>query len=180
MNTEYRQVADFPNYKLGSDGTLWSKYRWPSHYERTTNDALGDEWYQVKMAPKQDTGYITVCLYNESRRRYVRVHCLMLETFVGKRPERFEACHWNGNRLDNRIENLRWDTRRNNQLDKYRHGTIATGERNPMSKLTNADVIEIRRTCNAGERCNIVAKRFGVKTETVSNIVNRKTWRHIA
>jgi len=51
------------------------------------------------------------------------VHRLVLEAFVGPCPQGLEACHNNGNRYDNRLENLRWDTASNNQRDKRRHGT---------------------------------------------------------
>lgn len=50
------------------------------------------------------------------------VHRLVLETFVGPCPEGMEACHWNDVPGDNRLENLRWDTRRANSLDRQRNG----------------------------------------------------------
>lgn len=51
------------------------------------------------------------------------VHRLVLEAFVGPCPPGMETCHGNGNRLDNRLNNLRWDTSSNNERDKLQHGT---------------------------------------------------------
>lgn len=51
------------------------------------------------------------------------VHRLVLEAFVGPCPPGMETCHNNGDRFDNRLENLRWDTPSNNGRDKAKHGT---------------------------------------------------------
>ena len=50
------------------------------------------------------------------------VHVLVLEAFVGPRPPGLIACHNNGDGLDNRVENLRWDTRSANGIDAVLHG----------------------------------------------------------
>lgn len=52
-----------------------------------------------------------------------RVHRLVLEAFVGPCPEGMECCHGPGGPSDNRLENLRWDTRVENARDQVRHGT---------------------------------------------------------
>lgn len=57
------------------------------------------------------------------------VHKLVLLAFVGPAPDKHECCHNNGNPADNRLENLRWGTRRENILDAVRHGTWMTPER---------------------------------------------------
>lgn len=49
------------------------------------------------------------------------VHTLVLEAFVGPRPDGFDGCHNDGNPENNRVENLRWDTRSANQQDRARH-----------------------------------------------------------
>ena len=51
------------------------------------------------------------------------VHTLVLEHFVCPRPEGMEACHNDGNGMNNHIDNLRWDTHKNNMQDQLRHGT---------------------------------------------------------
>jgi hypothetical protein len=45
--------------------------------------------------------------------------------FVGPAPEGMEGCHYNGDPTDNRLENLRWDTRKANVADAIRHGTFS-------------------------------------------------------
>lgn len=49
--------------------------------------------------------------------RRVFVHRLVLDAFVGPCPDGMEGCHNNGNPADNRVENLRWDTRSANVID---------------------------------------------------------------
>lgn len=53
----------------------------------------------------------------------VLVHRLVLIAFVGAPEQGMEACHNNGVRTDNKLENLRWDTRSANQMDRRKHGT---------------------------------------------------------
>lgn len=51
------------------------------------------------------------------------IHRLVMLVFVGPCPEGQEVCHKNGNGVDNRLSNLRYGTRSQNQLDRVRHGT---------------------------------------------------------
>lgn len=52
-----------------------------------------------------------------------RIHNLVLEAFVGPRPEGMVACHNNGRRDDLRASNLRWDSQSANLFDAVKHGT---------------------------------------------------------
>jgi hypothetical protein len=54
-------------------------------------------------------------------RRHVRIHTLVLETFIGPRPDDMEACHWDGVKVNVKLDNLRWDTRSANRHDARRH-----------------------------------------------------------
>ena len=57
-----------------------------------------------------------------------------------------EICHLDGDRSNNRLDNLRYDTRKNNHADKWKHGTMARGELCGHSKLKESDILEIRRS----------------------------------
>lgn len=63
-------------------------------------------------------GYVIHLIKGRQR----RAHHLVLEAFVGPRPEGLECLHDNDDPADNRLENLRWGTRRENTLDKVRNG----------------------------------------------------------
>lgn len=55
------------------------------------------------------------------------IHSVILETFVGPPPEGMECCHGPGGAQDNRLVNLRWDTRKENAADYHRRGFTQRG-----------------------------------------------------
>lgn len=70
-----------------------------------------------------DSGYSRITLTGKGNPRKFLVHRLVLESFVEKCPRDMEACHANGVPDDNRLQNLRWDTKSANNNDRVRHGT---------------------------------------------------------
>ncbi len=52
------------------------------------------------------------------------VHRLMLETFVGPRPEGYICRHLDGDPTNNHLSNLCWGTPRENYDDTIRHGRL--------------------------------------------------------
>lgn len=119
-----------------------------------------------------------VQLYN-GKRRPCLVHRLVLEAFVGLCPDGMEGCHDNGLSKDNRLENLRWDTKRNNEADKVEHGTLLRGEMAPWAKLNNGDIARMFDLRRAGLAQWKIAEWLGVSTMTVNRALNGKTWAHL-
>lgn len=72
---------------------------------------------------RQPSGHLTVALYANRARQDVQVHWLVLEAFIGPRPEGLDGCHWDDDPANNRLDNLRWDTRAANVRDSVRNGT---------------------------------------------------------
>ena len=56
------------------------------------------------------------------------VHRAVAEAFLGPRPDGCDICHGNGDASDNRVENLRYDSRSANIRDAVRHGTYRNGQ----------------------------------------------------
>jgi hypothetical protein len=75
----------------------------------------------VTLRPVIRSKHAYVGLYRP--RRLPGIHTLALEAFVGPCPPGMEGCHNNGDGLDNRLSNLRWDTKSANSRDSVRHGT---------------------------------------------------------
>lgn len=126
-------------------------------------------------------GYLIVTLYYPQRGKTTRpVHRLVLEAFAGPRPAGMECGHLDGNKQNNRRENLRWVTGTENQAHRRLHGTACLGESNPTSRLTNDDVRTIRRTHLRRKNTGALAKRFGITPECVRYIVRGVRWSHVS
>ena len=104
------------------------------------------------------------------------VHREVLRAFIGEPPEKHEACHNDGSRDNNRLENLRWDTRAGNLADTLRHGTHNRGSNNPRAKLTNKQVASLRRLRRDGKSLAYLAGRFKVSLSCVSMAANGRTY----
>lgn len=114
----------------------------------------------------------------DGKQKSIAVHRLVLEAFVGQRPDGMQACHNDGNHLNNSIKNLRWDTSRNNILDKNKHGTMAIGEKNNKAKISEDQVLLIR-ACKGMASSREMAKYFNVSQPCMSQILRGATWKHV-
>lgn len=68
-------------------------------------------------------GYRYLALIIDGKRQRWRVHQLVAGLFIGPRPAGLDVCHNDGDPSNNRVENLRYDTASENNLDAVRHGT---------------------------------------------------------
>lgn len=91
------------------------------------------------------------------------VHQLIMQTFVGPAPSGCEVCHNNGDPTDNRLINLRYDTRSENIKDVVRQGGRWRG-------LSAEDVQAIRKRLAEGEKGVMLAREFGVSHTQISKI----------
>jgi len=116
-------------------------------------------------------------------RKYSRwlAHRLVLTAFAGQPPTpKHHAAHLDGNPRNNRISNLCWKTAKENDLDKDSHGTRQNGIKHNMAKLTEEQVMEIRRLRAEGITGVDLAKRYDVTTKAISAIVTGKSWSHLS
>jgi hypothetical protein len=174
---EAREIPGFSNYAVTSDGRVYSKSRMVSCAYGAIRSNPG-KWLSLD---RTIDGYPVAWLWGGNKRISQRVHRLVLEAFVGPCPAGMECCHNNGVRTDNRVENLRWDTRKANIADAIRHGTHnclrICGEGNQNAKLTKADVRMIVYMSRTGEFMQKeIAELYGIDTCTISDILHRRTW----
>jgi len=88
----------------------------------------------------------------------------------------YHACHSCGNKSCCNPDHIYLGTPMQNNADKKHHGTYRCGEKIHCAKLTENDVLQIRKI--VGTDVNI-AKMFGVSPSNICQIRNRKTWRHL-
>ena len=75
--------------------------------------------------------------------------------------------HINGDRSDNRLENLTYGTRSENLRSTYSYGG-----RQATGKLSLDDVDDIRSRLDRGESCCDIARVFGVHSAAIYHIRN--------
>lgn len=111
----WRPVVGFEHgYEVSDCGRVRS-------IERVVTDSLGRNLRREGRVLAQTigtTGYFTVSLGRSGGTQ--KVHRLVLEAFRG--PSDLDGCHNDGNKLNNALDNLRWDTRSENNFDMVRHG----------------------------------------------------------
>jgi len=170
MEIEYREIEGHEGYRFGSDGSVG--IRWGGARGRRAG-VLGAEWRPAKI--HVCNGYLRLCLRGAGIQRVNRLVCL---AFHGEPPTpRHEAAHLNGDPADNSAANLAWETRKENETDKNRHGTRLRGERHKMAKLTEADVCGVRAAPRFHGSGLAHAKRLGVSPGAISDILAGKRWR---
>ena len=161
-----KTIPNYQNYKITKTGRVWSK--------------------NIKryIIPWKTQGYYYVSLCKNGVVTRKIIHRLVLETYVGKCPKGMECRHLDGNKLNNKVRNLRWGTRSENTKDRIRHGVwknpTKRGELNGNSKLSEIDVRLIYNTYwSSGCTQTVLANKFKVYVSTISFIVKKKTWKHL-
>lgn len=170
----WKVIPEFPQYEASNHGQVRSKAR------RAPCCPMGVQTTRFvrDRVLKQHTsqGYARV----KVNLRGIGVHRLVALAFIGPVPDGKVLDHLNGKKLDNRPENLEYvtaveNTRRahRNGLMNYRH---LSGERHPLSKLTEENIREILSSqLNGGE----LARKFGCTDSVIYRIRHGKIWKHI-
>jgi hypothetical protein len=189
--TEMRCAID------GCDRALFAKGFCNSHYKRMrrhgdplaggTQQGVPLKWLQDHMlAPATDgctawpfakvAGYGSVRVAGKSE----LVHRFVCQSAHGEPPSpRHEAAHSCGNPICCNPRHLRWATPKENCSDKKLHGTQPVGERVGGSRLTEADVIEMRRLRRKGVTYQSIADKFKHELGATRRVIIGETWSHL-
>lgn len=100
---------------------------WEGHYEASTHGRVRSvkrpNSPYIMQAWEDKDGYLEVTLKDRSRRRQVKTHILILETFKRFKRDGEETRHLDGSKKNNHISNLEWASHAVNIRDRIKHGT---------------------------------------------------------
>lgn len=91
---------------------------------------------------RKDNGYYVI---TDGNGKTKRIHRMVAETFLGEPESRLDVNHKDGDKSNNRLDNLEWVTRSENLRHAYSIGIHSKiqGEKNKRSKLTLKEAQEI-------------------------------------
>lgn len=125
--------------------------------------------------------YKRVMLYtNEGKAKTYLVHRLVAITYLDN-PDNLPCVnHIDGNKLNNKVENLEWCSHSYNMKHAFSLGLKSNlGECNPRSQIREEDVISCYKMLLDGARVCDIHKKFGYTKDTINKIKNKITWKHL-
>ena len=124
--------------------------------------------------------YLSVCLCKTGYVKSYTVHRLVAQTFIPNPKDKPIVNHKDGNKFNNKAKNLEWTTASENKIHAVKNGYTHTpkGIKHWNAKLTEKQVIEIRLK-RKDLTLDKLAKKYKVSIQTISDIINRKKWKHI-
>lgn len=158
---------EYPNYAITEDGRVWS-YKTKRFIKLSLNRG----------------GYYCMGLSKPGQRpKNHRVHRLVAFAYLGEQPsDKPDINHIDGNKQNNHYTNLEWSNKSLNGSHAYKMGLSTAspqlGEKHGMSKLTNNDVLNIRKLSENTSNKEI-GKLYDLNPAYVWKIVTRRSWKHI-
>lgn len=162
------------------DGSIYS----PERQVTITRTKNGKTSTYTKTQPKtklspwiSKSGYYIVSTKIGDKRPKMFVHRLIAMAFVNGYKKELTVNHINGNKLDNSISNLEWITLEENTKHEWRTGLVnLRGENGLTNKLTQKQVIHIRKALRAGVSANCLSIIANVNPSTIYLIKENKRW----
>ena len=148
----WKTIEDFENYEISNYGNL-------------RNKITG----RFKKLTVNKEGYIRTSISNKDRTISVAVHRLVALAFITNEDNKPLVNHKDSNRANNHVSNLEWATFSENAKHMVDQGNNIdkNGVHNPMSILTEEQVLEIR---DFEGPSSVLAYKFGVSTNAIDRV----------
>lgn len=162
-------ISGLEDYSITKDGKIYSQ--------------KSNKFLKIGTSTK---GYSHVFLMNGGKSKAYYVHRLLMLTYFPPKDDSLVVNHIDGDKKNNRLDNLEWVTNRQNllhaldsglrKMDSFDH----KGENNPNSKLKKEDVVFIYESLkNKDFSQKQLSERFEVSQMSISNIKNKKKWKKL-
>ena len=167
MSERWKPVIDYEDWYEVSDLSVI----------RRTKASCGTHIGKILIPHTNRGGYRCVSLCKEGGQRTATVHRIVTESFLGRRPGDKQVNHKDGDKTNNRLDNLEYVTPSENMLHAFSIGLIShRGEKNSNIKLTEKDVYKVRRLLAEGHTLSSIAFSFNVSKSCIGGISAGNNW----
>jgi len=126
-------------------------------------------------------GYLMVDLYINGARKMISVHRIVLNAFKSTINKSLQVNHINCVRSDNRVINLEWCTKSQNEIHahKNKNRKYPVGEKSGGSKLSHKDVCEILILSENGIARPVLSEMYSISIRQITSIRSGNSWSYI-
>jgi hypothetical protein len=166
---EWREVVGYEGvYEVSDEGDV-----------RRIGAACGATIGKILRPSVNQHGYLFLRLSKDGVSKNHSVHGIVARAFLG--PRSLTVNHKDGNKQNPALSNLEYISLSANLKHAHAMGLIdQRGVKNPASRLTDDNVREIRKVYSEEKPYfSQLARRYGVSTVTIWNIVRRASWTHL-
>lgn len=173
MNTIWTEPPGFPGIEVSPEGGVRTRdYLAPS---RRQGQPFQLRKGQIIRPYVSASGYLEVHIKRGGDRRKLLVHRLVALAYCSGVRLGDTVDHIDGNRLNNRAENLEWLSRSENTRRQNAAGRgVGKGERHPSAKLRDDDVARLHALRAEGLSYEKIGRHMGVSGSLVHKIITGK------
>lgn len=154
-------IAGYPDYEVSDAGMV-----------RRKGGFSPEPGYPIR------AGYMVINLKRDGKWKTHSVHRLVTDAFLGPCPEGMERNHIDGNRANNRLDNLEFVTPSENILGAVRRGH--RGENRWNAVLTDDLVRTIRQMRGEGKTVSAICRELNLNQSAVAHVAAGRSWKHVA
>lgn len=137
----------------------------------------------LKPSTNNSKGYkrVQIFYFDPTKKVTEAVHRLVAKAFIPNPDDKPQVNHINGDKLDNRAENLEWVTNEENAEHAALNLTrpSSKGEKRFGSKLKEGDMFNIKKLLARGKKASDIAKMYNVAPTTITEFKNGRSWRYL-
>jgi len=176
---QWRDIVDFiGRYQISDLGRLKSLGR----FRDNGNGGYVMKSRMMKQNADRD-GYLLTGLRKPGVQISGKIHRLVAQAFIPNPLNLSEVNHIGlypngkeGNKEDNRVVSLKWSTGKENMEHASANGLLARGETHKHSKLTENEVLEIRKSILSHKELSVI---YNTSRPNITRIINKQRWKHI-
>ena len=166
---------------MKDNNTVWKPVvGYEGLYEVSENGEVRNVKTQKVLSPRNSTSYSMLALFNNGKRKDLKVHRLVAKSFLPNPQNKPQVNHKDGNKLNNHFENLEWCTNSENQKHAYKTGLRKVTDyqkeivKIAVSKAHSKPVIDMQtgiKYSSLTEGCN----KVNMNPSTANKQIHRKT-----
>lgn len=161
-----KRIPGFTRYSVDVDGNVYS-------YVKST---------KIKLKPFiTKKGYLHVSLWDDgtpSTRKDMSVHRLVAKAFIYNTDNKEQVNHIDGNKTNNKVENLEWCTAKENVNHAIESGLRKIGVQNTGNRFNDNDIVNIKIMYDMKMSVRSIAAHHKVDHMMISGILKGELYKN--